>query len=88
MVKFTRSALVAWGLLVWILGMDLRTAYQAMLWLRPTYKLEEDGGQPGGRVVKFTRSAAVAQGFASLNPGRGHGTAHQAMLRWHTTCHN
>ena len=30
-VKFTGSASVAWGSLVQILGVDLRTAYQAML---------------------------------------------------------
>ena len=31
-VQFTRSALAAWGLPVWILDVDLRTACQAMLW--------------------------------------------------------
>ena len=31
-VKFARSALVAWGSPVWISGADLRTACQAMLW--------------------------------------------------------
>ena len=31
-VKFACSALVAQGLLVWILGTDLQTAHQAMLW--------------------------------------------------------
>ena len=31
-IKFTRSALVARGLLVQIPGVDLHTAYQAMLW--------------------------------------------------------
>ena len=31
-VKFMHSALVAWGSPVWIPGVDLRTAYQAMLW--------------------------------------------------------
>ena len=31
-VKFVCSALVAWGLQVWILGVDLPTAWQAMLW--------------------------------------------------------
>ena len=30
--KFAHSALVAQGSLVWILGADLRTACQAMLW--------------------------------------------------------
>ena len=35
--KFAHSALVALGLLVHILGVDLRTACQA------TYKVEEDG---------------------------------------------
>ena len=41
-VKFRRSALVAWGLLVQILGTDLHTAHQAMPWQRPMYKIEED----------------------------------------------
>ena len=31
-VKFTHSTSVAWGSLVQILGVDLCTAYQAMLW--------------------------------------------------------
>ena len=31
-VKCTRSASAAQGLLVWILGMDLHTAWQAKLW--------------------------------------------------------
>ena len=31
-VKFACSASVAWGLPAWIPGVDLRTAYQAMLW--------------------------------------------------------
>ena len=42
-VKFACSALAARGSLVRILGADLRTAHQAMLWRRPTYKVEEDG---------------------------------------------
>ena len=32
MVKFARSASVAQGSLVWILGVDLHTSCQAMLW--------------------------------------------------------
>ena len=41
-VKFTRSTLLAQGLWVQILGMDLHTAHQAMLcWCAP-YKTEED----------------------------------------------
>ena len=40
-VKFTHSALVAWGSQVQIPGTDLHTAYQAML--ISIYKLEEDG---------------------------------------------
>ena len=40
-VKFVLSALAAWGLQIQILGTDLHTAYQAMLWQRPTYKIEE-----------------------------------------------
>ena len=42
-VKFTCSALAAQNSLVQIPGMDLPTNYQAMLWQRPTYKVEEDG---------------------------------------------
>ena len=37
-VKFTHSTLAAQGLLIQILGVDLHTAHQAMLWWRPTYK--------------------------------------------------
>ena len=33
---------MAWGSWVWILGEDLRTAHQAMLWRHPTYKIKED----------------------------------------------
>ena len=41
-VKFACSALVAWGLQVQMVGMDLHTPHQAMLWQHPTYKIEED----------------------------------------------
>ena len=41
-VGFAHSALAAWGLWVQILGTDLRTAHQAMLWWCTTYKVEED----------------------------------------------
>ena len=41
-VKFAHSALGAWGLQVCILGVDLCTAHQAMLWRGPPYKIEED----------------------------------------------
>ena len=41
-VKFAHSALAAWGLQVWILGADLCTSHQAMLWRHPTHKIEED----------------------------------------------
>ena len=41
-VKFVCSASVAQGSLVRILGVDLYTAHQAMLWWCPTYKIEED----------------------------------------------
>ena len=40
--KFVHSALAAQGSLVQILGADLHTAHQAMLWWHPTYKIEED----------------------------------------------
>ena len=42
-VKFAHSVSVAGGSKVWIPGMDLHTAHQAMLWWHPTYKVEEDG---------------------------------------------
>ena len=42
MVEFSHSALVALGLRVPILGEDLSTTGQAMLWQCPTYKIEED----------------------------------------------
>ena len=42
MVKFVPSASSASGLRVWIPGTDLHTTHQAMLWWRPTYKIEED----------------------------------------------
>ena len=41
-IKFTCSAFAAWGLLVWILGMDLQAAHQPMLWQCPTQKNEKD----------------------------------------------
>ena len=37
-VKFACSASAASGLWVWILGVDLHTAHQAVLWRRPIYK--------------------------------------------------
>ena len=40
--KLARSTLVAQGSWVLILGMDLRTAHQAVLWWSPTYRMEED----------------------------------------------
>ena len=42
MVKFAHSALVAWGSLVQILGMDLNTAHQATLWWHPIWKNYKD----------------------------------------------
>ena len=43
-VKFTRSASAAWGLLVWILGVDLRALLvKPCCGRRPKYKIEEDG---------------------------------------------
>ena len=42
MVKFARSTLATRGLWVWILGADLHTPHQAMLWQHPTHKIEED----------------------------------------------
>ena len=41
-VKFACSTSVAWASEVWILGTDLHTARQAMLWQHPTYSIEED----------------------------------------------
>ena len=37
-VKFARSALAAQGSQVWIRGVDLQMAHQAMLWWHPTYE--------------------------------------------------
>ena len=41
-VKFACSASAAWGSRVQILGMDLHSVHQVMLWWRLTYKIEED----------------------------------------------
>ena len=41
-VMFTRSASAAWGLQVWILGMDIYTTHPAMLWWYSTYEIEKD----------------------------------------------
>ena len=41
-VGFTQSASVAWGLWVWVLGAELHTTHQTMLWWHPIYKIEED----------------------------------------------
>ena len=41
-VEFTCATWVAWGSQVQIPDMDLYTSSQAMLWWRPTYKIEED----------------------------------------------
>ena len=43
MVEFTCPTSEAQGSRVHVLGADLRTTPQAMLWWRPTYKTEEDG---------------------------------------------
>ena len=42
-VKYVSFASAAQGLWIEIPGMDLHTIQQAMLWQRPTYKIEEDG---------------------------------------------
>ena len=44
-VKFSHSTSVAEGSWVCILGMDLHTTHQAMLWWHHTYKKEEDWQQ-------------------------------------------
>ena len=41
-VNFVRSASVSQGLLVQILGTDLHTTHQAMLWQHPTEKSQND----------------------------------------------
>ena len=41
-VKFVHSASAAQGSPVWILGMNLHTAHQTILWQHPIYKLKED----------------------------------------------
>ena len=43
MVKFTHSTSLAQDSWIWIQGMDLHAAHQAMLWQHPTYKIEADG---------------------------------------------
>ena len=45
MVKLVHSALAAQGLQVQITDSDLYTTHQAMLWQRPTYKIEGDWQQ-------------------------------------------
>ena len=42
-VKCTHSALVAWGLSVWILGADMAPLGKPCCGRHPTYKAEEDG---------------------------------------------
>ena len=42
-VKFMCSASVAWGSLVWTLGVDLALLIKPCCGGRPTYKIEEDG---------------------------------------------
>ena len=42
-VKCARSALVARGSLVWILGADMAPLGKPCCGRRPTYKVEEDG---------------------------------------------
>ena len=41
-VKFTHSSSAAQGSQVQILGIDLHTTHQAMLWQHPIHKMEED----------------------------------------------
>ena len=41
-VEVTPSASTAWGSQVQMLGMDLHTTHQAMLWQHPICKIEED----------------------------------------------
>ena len=42
-LKFVHSTSLAQGSQVWILGVNLHTAHQAMMWWHHTYKTEEDG---------------------------------------------
>ena len=42
-LKFTSSVLVAWGLLVRILGVDMAPLGTPCCGMHPTYKVEEDG---------------------------------------------
>ena len=42
MVKSASPTSAAWGLQVPILGIDIHTAHQAVLWQCPIYKIEKD----------------------------------------------
>ena len=65
MVRFTRSASVAWGLPVWMPGADLRTAPQAMLyqashiqsrgrWARMSAQGQSSSAKRGGLVANVS----------------------------------
>ena len=55
MVKFACSVPEARGLQVQILGPDLHTAHQAMLWQNPIDKLEEDGSDLSSWPINLTK---------------------------------
>ena len=50
-VKFMHSASVAWGSLVQILGVDLHTVHQAMLWWHPIYKIIKSGTDVSSELI-------------------------------------
>ena len=54
-VKFSCSTLAAWGLWVRILGMDLRTAHQAMLWHGVPHTKQRKNGTVVSSVTIFLK---------------------------------
>ena len=46
---------MAWGSWVQILGTDLHTPYQAMLWQHPAYKIEQDGTDVSSGLIFLSK---------------------------------
>ena len=62
-VKFAHFASAAQGSQVWILGMNLHTARQAMLWQQPTYKIEEIGTDVSSARIFLKQNEYVSLGL-------------------------